>query len=84
MSWLQFVKHKNGSISWWIRDSRDDREVSIFAGDTEDVALIAKLKYDARLELQKSGYDDEYTPEQKSLLDQVWGSTEKEKNNGMG
>lgn len=62
MAWIECKKRRDGSISYWIRDRRDGRQVSIPAPDGVDRAFVERMMatYLRRRELEKHGYDDQY------------------------
>lgn len=77
MAWIQAVRRKDGSRSYWIRDRRDGRQISVAAGITRGEAELMLDQYLIRRDLEKEGYQDEH----QDLLDKLWG--QKEKINGM-
>lgn len=59
MAWIQTVKTKWGP-RYYIRDVRDDRQISIPAPEGVDRAFAERMlgKYEVRRDLEKEGYDD--------------------------
>jgi len=60
MAWIQQVRRKDGSATYWVRDKRNGRQVSIFGGVTRGEAELKLEQYEIRRDLEKEGYDDRY------------------------
>lgn len=69
MAWLERIRHKNGTESYWIRDFRDGKQIVIKAGETKEEAIDALRRYRVRRDLEKEGYEDKY----QQILDDLWG-----------
>lgn len=60
MAWIHPVKRKDGTTTYWVRDKRNGRQVSIFGGMTQAEAEMRKEQYLIRRDLEKEGYEDVY------------------------
>lgn len=69
MAWIQRIKRKDGSFTYWVRDRRDGRQISIDGGRTRQEADMKLEQYRIRRDLEKEGYGDRY----ENLLDDLWG-----------
>jgi hypothetical protein len=72
MAWIRAIKKLDGKVSYWIHDKRDGRHISIFGGETREDAEKTKVRYEARLALEKEGYDDAHTVAQQQALEALW------------
>lgn len=70
MAWIQTVRQKDGSRTYWIRDVRNDMQIVIPGGKTRTEAQIKLDQYQIRKDLEKEGYDDQH----QHMLDRLWGS----------
>lgn len=71
MAWLSFTRKKDGSLTWWVRDIRGGRQISIPADSRAD-AEQKKEQYEIRRDLEKEGYDDKY----EQVADNLFGKKE--------
>lgn len=62
MAWILEKRHKDGSAKFWIRDIRGGRQVVIEVPGDVDRAFAERMRtqYEARLALEKHGYDDQF------------------------
>lgn len=58
MAWIQLVRRKDGTTTYWVRDKRKGRQVVIFGGITRGEAELRLEQYEIRRDLEKEGYDD--------------------------
>lgn len=60
MAWIHPVRRKDGTTTYWVRDKRGGRQISIFGGMTLREAQMRKEQYEIRRDLEKEGYMDVY------------------------
>lgn len=60
MAWIHPVRRKDGTTTYWVRDKRDGRQVSIFGGMTRGEAEMRLEQYKIRRDVEKEGYFDGY------------------------
>ena len=70
MAWIEMKIRRDGTTSYWVRDIRGGRQVSIPGGANRKEAEQKLEQYNIRRDLEKEGYDDKH----EALLDQLWGS----------
>ena len=69
MAWIETKRRKDGTVSYWIRDTRDGRAIVILAGFSRSEAEMKLEQYLIRRDLEKEGYDDLC----ESMADELFG-----------
>lgn len=71
MAWIQFTKHRDGTVTYWIRDVRDGISVVIDSkAGSRSEAEIRLERYVTRRDLEKEGYEDQHQDQ----LDKLCGT----------
>lgn len=69
MAFIKRTKRKDGTVSYWVHDVRDGRQLTIAECNTYEAAELHKTQYEIRRSLEKEGYFDRY----EQIADEVFG-----------